>query len=92
MSLLRLIGECELFLNTTHCFSCLSDYLQLALIHVFKISSQEIVRTSTEGFKILISLPPEMKLEKESIEVLLSLPTKPICDENITHEIKMFLN
>ncbi|CAF1067641.1 unnamed protein product [Didymodactylos carnosus] len=65
--------------------------VQSALIHALKTSNQDVVRKSLGGLKTLVSLH-KVKLKKDSIEALLSLATKAICDENIKQEITMILD
>ncbi|CAF0912014.1 unnamed protein product, partial [Didymodactylos carnosus] len=65
--------------------------IQTALIYTLKKGNQNVIHTSLSGFKTLISLH-KVKLEKKSIEALLSLATKVICDGNIKEEINMILD
>ncbi|CAF4022221.1 unnamed protein product, partial [Rotaria sordida] len=69
----------------------LIDRVQSALIHALETGNQDVIRKSISGFSKLTSLGT-VKLQDKSVEVLLSLVAKTICDKSMKEEINKILN
>jgi hypothetical protein len=69
----------------------LIDRVQSALIHALETGNQEVICKSISGFSELTSLGT-IKLQDKSIEILLSLVTKTICDKSMKEEINKILD
>ncbi|CAF4827674.1 unnamed protein product, partial [Rotaria socialis] len=69
----------------------LIDRVQSALIHALETGNQDVICKSISGFSELTSLGT-VKLQDKSIEVLLSLVTKTICDKSMKEEINKILD
>ncbi|CAF4695392.1 unnamed protein product, partial [Rotaria socialis] len=69
----------------------LIDRVQSALIHALETGNQEVICKSISGFSELTSLGT-VKLQDKSIEVLLSLVKKTVCDKSMKEEIKKILD
>ncbi|CAF3341216.1 unnamed protein product, partial [Rotaria socialis] len=69
----------------------LIDRVQSALIHALETGNQDVICKSISGFSELTSLGT-VKLQDKSIEVLLSLVTKNICDKSMKEKINKILD
>ncbi|CAF2083077.1 unnamed protein product [Rotaria magnacalcarata] len=67
------------------------DRVQSALIHALETGNRDVICKSISGFIELASLGT-VKLQIKSIEVLLSLVTKTICDKSMKEEINKILD
>ncbi|CAF3327679.1 unnamed protein product, partial [Rotaria socialis] len=67
------------------------DRVQSALIHALETGNQDVICKSISGFIELASLGT-VKLQVKSIEVLLSLVAKTICDKSMKEEINKILD